>query len=68
MEILSHFRTIEELVKMLDREKVLFRDMFERRKSLSYRTDFALEIVDYKRERVQYLIEHSGSFDEDERN
>ena len=58
MEILSHFRTIEELVKMLDREKVLFRDMFERRKSLSYRTDFALEIVDYKRERVQYLIEH----------
>lgn len=58
MEILSHFRTIEELVKMLDREKVLFRDMFERRKSLSYRTDFALEIVDYKRERVQYLIDH----------
>lgn len=58
MEILSHFRTIEELVKMLDREKVLFRDMFERRKSLSYRTDFAMEIVDYKRERVQYLIEH----------
>ena len=58
MEILSHFRTIEELVKMLDREKVLFRDMFERRKSLAYRTDFALEIVDYKRERVQYLIEH----------
>ena len=58
MEILSHFRTIEELVKMLDREKVLFRDMFERRRSLSYRTDFALEIVDYKRERVQYLIEH----------
>lgn len=58
MEILSHFRTIEELVKMLDREKVLFRDMFERRKSLAYRTDFALEIVDYKRERVQYLIEY----------
>ena len=26
MEILSHFRTIEELVKMLDREKVLFPD------------------------------------------
>ena len=58
MEILSHFRTIEELVKMLDREKVLFRDMFERRKSLTYRSDFALEIVDYKRERVQYLIDH----------
>ena len=58
MEILNHFRTIEELVKVMDREKVLFRDMFERRKSLAYRTDFAMEIVDYKRERVQYLIEH----------
>ena len=34
MDTISHFRTIEELVKMLDREKVLFRDMFEKRKSL----------------------------------
>ena len=58
METLSHFRTIEELVKVLDREKTLFRDMFERRKSLAYRTDFALEIVNYKRERVQFLIDH----------
>ena len=58
MEMLTHFRTIEELVKMMDREKVLFRDMFERRKSLAYRTDFAMEVVDYKRERIQYLIEH----------
>lgn len=58
MDVFSHFRTIEELVKMLDREKVLFRDMFERRKSLAYRTDFAMEVVDYKRERIQFLIEH----------
>ena len=58
MDVLSHFRTIEELVKVLDREKVLFRDMFERRKSLAYRNDFAMEVVDYKRERIQYLIEH----------
>lgn len=58
MEAISHFRTIEELVKMLDREKLLFRDMFEKRKSLAYRTDFAIEIVDYKKERIQYLIDH----------
>lgn len=58
METLSHFRTIEELVKVLDREKTLFRDMFERRKSLAYRTEFAMEIVDYKRERIQFLIDH----------
>ena len=58
METLSHFRTIEELVKVLDREKTLFRDMFERRKSLAYRMDFALEVVDYRRERIQFLIDH----------
>lgn len=58
MEAISHFHTIEELVKMLDREKLLFRDMFEKRKSLAYRTDFAMEIVDYKKERIQYLIDH----------
>lgn len=58
MDTLSNFRTIEELVKMLDREKVLFRDMFERRKSLAYRMDFALEVVDYRRERIQFLIDH----------
>ena len=58
VDVVSHFRTIEELVKVLDREKVLLCDMFERRKSLAYRMDFALEIADYKRERVQYLIDH----------
>ena len=45
MDTISHFRTIEELVKMFEREKFLFRDMFEKRKSLAYRTDFAMEIV-----------------------
>lgn len=58
MDTLSHFRTIEELVKMLDREKVLFRDMFERRKTLAYRVDYAMELVDYKKERVRFLIDH----------
>lgn len=58
MDSLSHFRSVDELVKMLDRERVLFRDMFERRKTLSYRMDFAFELVDYKRERVQFLIDH----------
>ena len=55
MDALSAFRSIEELIKILDREKVLFRDMFEKRKSLAYRTDFALAVVDYKKERIQYL-------------
>ena len=58
MDAISHFRSLDELVKMLDRERVLFRDMFERRKSLNYRLDFALEVVDYKRDRIRYLIDH----------
>ena len=44
--------------EFFEREKFLFRDMFEKRKSLAYRTDFAMEIVDYKKERIQYLIDH----------
>ena len=58
MDTLSQFRTIEELVRMLDREKALLREMFERRKSMTYRASLAMEAVDYKRERVQYLIDH----------
>lgn len=58
MDSLSLFRTIEELTKMLYREKELLRDMFERRKSLAYRADFAMEFVDHDRERIQFLIDH----------
>ena len=45
MDTLSQFRSIEELVKMLGREKVLLREMFERRKSMAFRASLALEIV-----------------------
>lgn len=67
METLSHFRSIEELIKILDREKMLFQDMFERRKSATYRYDFALALVKHERDRIAYLIEHdviheSGDF------
>ena len=43
---------------MLDREKELLREMFERRKSMAFRASLAMEVVNYKRERVQYLIDH----------
>lgn len=58
MDTLSQFRSIEELVKMLGREKVLLREMFERRKSMAFRASLAFEIVEYKRERVRFLIDH----------
>ena len=39
---MSTFRSIEELVKSLDREKELLKEMFAKRKSLSFRYDYCL--------------------------
>lgn len=58
MDTLTNFRSIEELVKTLDKEKTLLREMFERRKTLAFRMDFALEVTEYKHERIRYLIDH----------
>ncbi|MCI5851711.1 MAG: hypothetical protein MR009_09170 [Sutterellaceae bacterium] len=58
MDSLSQFRSIDELIRALDREKKLLEDMFERRKSLSYRENYALVFTDFKRERIRFLIEH----------
>ena len=55
---MSTFRSIEELVKSLDREKELLKEMFAKRKSLSFRYDYALEMTDYKEERMRYLIDY----------
>ena len=50
------FRSIDELVRTLDRERELLREMFHKRTSLSFKYDFAVELTDYKEERVQSLI------------
>lgn len=55
---MSTFRSIEELIKSLDREKVLLKEMFAKRKSLSFRYDYALEMTEYKEERIRFLIEY----------
>ena len=55
---MSTFRSIEELVKSLDREKELLKEMFAKRKSLSFRYDYALEMTEYKEERIRYLIDY----------
>ena len=39
------FRSIEELVKSLDREKELLKEMFAKRKSLSFRYDYSCRIT-----------------------
>lgn len=63
---MATFRSIEELIRMLSREKVLLKDMFQNRKSLSYSYDAARELVDYKMERIGFLIEHGVLHDSGE--
>lgn len=60
------FRSIDELIRMLSREKVLLKDMFQNRKKLSYRHDTAKELVDYKESRIAFLIEHGVVHDSGE--
>ena len=45
MEILSHFRTIEEQTKTFSREQGLLSEMFEKRKLMKFPQGLALELV-----------------------
>lgn len=54
---MAAFRNIDELIRTLDREKVLLKEMFEKRKALSYRQEDALSLLDYKLERLKLLID-----------
>lgn len=56
---MTSFYSIKELLSTLIREHKLLTEMFEKRKSLSYKYDYALELVDYKEERIEYLLSHS---------
>ncbi|MGM9792144.1 MAG: hypothetical protein ACI3Y4_07040 [Candidatus Cryptobacteroides sp.] len=55
---MTNFKSIEELLRMLSREKALLKDMFQNRKSISYSYEMAREMVDYKSDRLTFLIEH----------
>ena len=63
---MTTFRSIEELIRMLAREKALLMDMFSNRKKVSYSYDAAKELVDYKLERIEFLIEHGVIHDSGE--
>lgn len=54
---MASFRNIDELIRTLDREKILLKEMFEKRKALSYRQEDALSLLDYKLERLKFLVE-----------
>lgn len=56
---MNTFSNIKELISTLYREQRLLTEMFKKRKFLSYKYDFALDLVDNDDNRVQYLIERS---------
>ncbi len=56
---MNTFASIKELLSTLVREHRLLTEMFEKRKALSYKYDFALELVDFNEDRIHYLINHS---------
>lgn len=56
---MNTFTNIKELLNSLYREQKLLSEMFMKRKSLSYKYDFALEMVNDDDSRIQYLIDRS---------
>lgn len=67
MDSFSQFRTLEDLVNCLSKERKLLRDVFGDRKTHVYSLDLAMELVEHRRERIQYLIDYgviheSGNF------
>jgi len=53
------FSNIKELVFALNKEQKLLTEMFKKRKTASYKYEYALEIVDNDDNRIQYLIDRS---------
>jgi hypothetical protein len=56
---MNTFSSIKELLSTLVREHRLLTEMFEKRKKLQFKYDFALEITDHNDDRIQYLIQHT---------
>lgn len=56
---MNTFSNIKELLSTLVREYRLLTEMFEKRKKLAYKYDFALELVEHNEGRIQYLIAHA---------
>ena len=55
---MKSFRSIEELLKVLGREKELLKEMFAKRKSLSFRRDLAEDLVDGDSRRLELLLDY----------
>jgi hypothetical protein len=55
---MKSFKSIEELLKVLGREKELLKEMFAKRKSLTFRRDLAEDMVDGDSRRLDLLLEY----------
>ena len=67
METITQFRTLEDIVACLNKERKLLSDVFSKRKTHVYSMELAMELVEHRRERIQYLIDNgviheSGNF------
>lgn len=58
MDILTHFRSIEELSKTLSREQALLSEMFEKRKLMKFPLGLALELVGGNEGRLGKLVDY----------
>ncbi|MBQ8424108.1 MAG: hypothetical protein IJY36_07640 [Coprobacter sp.] len=58
MDVLTHFRSIEELTKTLSREQGLLSEMFEKRKLMKFPLGLALDLVGDNESRLRKLIDY----------
>lgn len=56
---MNTFSNIKELLSVLARERMLLAEMFEKRKTFSYKYDYALELVEHDENRIRFLIDRS---------
>lgn len=67
MENLSHFHSLEELIRALYRERKLLHALFQDRKKLSFRYELARELASKKDESMEFLrrygiVRENGDF------
>lgn len=58
MDVLTHFRNIEELTKTLSREQSLLSEMFEKRKLMKFPIGLAIDLVGGNESRLRKLVDY----------
>ena len=58
MDVLTHFRSIEELTKTLSHEKELLSEMFEKRKLMKFPVGLAIDLVGGNEARFRKLVDY----------